>query len=277
MITLKVETTSPQAPEVSLSWTPSTGAQGYNIYRSTTPGKPVRDSDLIGTVDATGTHFVDHFAAQGDQKVYYQVVAVSDSGETLASNVAEIAKGVAKNLALLHPDQPASVTNPSVQVAQTTKVTTIISSTATVVGVATSLVISQISAALLSGDSPLNVLQYMFFLLGLGGRLKRKWGNIYSKSTKLPISGATIGLVPQGLNRGIKRTVSDPTGAYAFFLQQSGDYKLAVSAVGFASYTGTTEKIEANSAIAKRVFTCRSRKVANMPFHISVRLASWRL
>jgi len=71
---------------VDLTWTGSSGAAGYNIYRSTVSAGPY--SLINSTVDDT-TAYIDNTVSSG-QTYYYVATAVdSSSSESGYSNVAE--------------------------------------------------------------------------------------------------------------------------------------------------------------------------------------------
>ena len=78
--------------QVALTWTPSTSATSYNIYRSTTPdgegGTPIQT--------VTSTSFTDTNLADGTT-YYYEVTGVNSLGESAASNEAS-ATGLSLNL-----------------------------------------------------------------------------------------------------------------------------------------------------------------------------------
>jgi predicted alpha-1,2-mannosidase len=67
---------------VTLSWAPSAGATGYNLYRGTSPGG--EDATPIAAV-VTTTAFTDTGLANGTT-YYYLVTAATDSGESGPSN-----------------------------------------------------------------------------------------------------------------------------------------------------------------------------------------------
>jgi fibronectin type 3 domain-containing protein len=61
---------------VNLSWNPSSGVQGYNVYRSTTASGTY--SRVNSTLDAN-TAFTDSQVVSG-QTYYYSATSVSSSG-----------------------------------------------------------------------------------------------------------------------------------------------------------------------------------------------------
>ncbi|MBI3411176.1 MAG: fibronectin type III domain-containing protein, partial [Planctomycetes bacterium] len=67
--------------QVTLTWTASSGATSYNIYRSTTPGGEGSTPYLIGVV---GTSFTDTGLTNG-VTYYYQVTAVNANGQSAKS------------------------------------------------------------------------------------------------------------------------------------------------------------------------------------------------
>ena len=67
---------------VALSWTASTGAATYNVYRSTTTG-----GETVLVTGVTATTYTDTTAANGTT-YYYEVTAVNASGESAKSNEA---------------------------------------------------------------------------------------------------------------------------------------------------------------------------------------------
>ena len=62
---------------MSLSWTASTGATSYKLYRSTTAGTET----LLTTPTITGTSYVDTVVTAGT-KYYYKATAVGPGGES---------------------------------------------------------------------------------------------------------------------------------------------------------------------------------------------------
>ena len=70
-------TATPGGQQVALSWTASTGATSYNIYRGTTPGG---EAATPVATNVTGTAFTDTGLTVG-QAYYYQVSAIDGQGE----------------------------------------------------------------------------------------------------------------------------------------------------------------------------------------------------
>jgi YVTN family beta-propeller protein len=68
--------------QVTLLWSPSTGATGYNVYRSATSGGPYT---LIGSTAGGTTTYTDHYWPP-DGTFYYVVTAVNSNGESGDSN-----------------------------------------------------------------------------------------------------------------------------------------------------------------------------------------------
>ena len=62
---------------MSLTWTASTGATSYKMYRSTTAG----GETLLSTSTITGTSYVDTAVTAGT-KYYYKATAVKAAGES---------------------------------------------------------------------------------------------------------------------------------------------------------------------------------------------------
>ncbi|MBW3623933.1 MAG: S8 family serine peptidase [Armatimonadetes bacterium] len=89
-----VPPTAPAAPtnlaavpgdnKVSLSWTASAGATGYNVYRSTTEGVAVSAENQINTTVVTDTAFSDTTVTNGTA-YFYVVTAVNLVGESANS------------------------------------------------------------------------------------------------------------------------------------------------------------------------------------------------
>ena len=69
--------------KVSLSWTASTGATAYNVYRSTTTGTET----LYNSPSGTATTYLDTAASNGTH-YYYKVTALNGSGESVKSSEA---------------------------------------------------------------------------------------------------------------------------------------------------------------------------------------------
>lgn len=73
---------------VTLTWNGSTGATGYNVYRSTTSNDP--NPTKLTPAPITVTSFTDT-SVQGAQTYYYVTKAVNGSGESGPSNQATAA------------------------------------------------------------------------------------------------------------------------------------------------------------------------------------------
>ena len=87
---------TPGNQQVSLSWSPSTGATTYRIYRGTAPNAET----LFASPTGTSTTYVDSAATNGTT-YYYQVTAANVSGESLRSaEVSATPQAQAANLAL---------------------------------------------------------------------------------------------------------------------------------------------------------------------------------
>ena len=71
------------AGRVYLSWSPATGATGYNVYRSVVSG-PVSSKASIAS-NVSETVYTDASATVGTN-YYYQVTAIAGTRETQASN-----------------------------------------------------------------------------------------------------------------------------------------------------------------------------------------------
>jgi hypothetical protein len=69
--------------QVTLTWSGSAGAAGYNVYRSTTAGGPYNPPALV-SVDASVTTYVDT-AVTNNATYYYVVKAFNENGESLHS------------------------------------------------------------------------------------------------------------------------------------------------------------------------------------------------
>ena len=76
---------NPGNNQVSLSWTASSGAATYNVYRGTASGALSTKTEI--TTGVTGTSCTDTTAANGTA-YYYQVTAVDSAGESAGSNEA---------------------------------------------------------------------------------------------------------------------------------------------------------------------------------------------
>ncbi len=72
------------------------GLQHYNIYRSATPD-PKTSGALIGTAEASATTFHDDVSARSESRLYYQVTAVYDGGESEPSNEVYVDLGTQPN------------------------------------------------------------------------------------------------------------------------------------------------------------------------------------
>ncbi|HSZ54098.1 MAG TPA: immunoglobulin domain-containing protein, partial [Tepidisphaeraceae bacterium] len=105
--TLTVNTPAPAAPngltaapgdnQVSLSWSASSGATGYRIYRGTATGSET----LFASPAGTGTTYVDSAAANGTT-YYYEVTAVNSGGESpLSAEVSATPQALPTNIALI--------------------------------------------------------------------------------------------------------------------------------------------------------------------------------
>ncbi len=80
-------TASAGSGKISLSWTASSGASSYNVYRGTTAGG---ESATPLATNVTTTTYADTTAAAGT-KYYYKVAAVNTSGTSSLSNEASAA------------------------------------------------------------------------------------------------------------------------------------------------------------------------------------------
>jgi hypothetical protein len=69
--------------QVTLTWSGSVGAGGYNVYRSTTAGGPY-NPPALDTEDTTVTSYVDT-SVTNNVTYYYVVKAFNDNGESLHS------------------------------------------------------------------------------------------------------------------------------------------------------------------------------------------------
>jgi N-acetylneuraminic acid mutarotase/fibronectin type 3 domain-containing protein len=76
--------------QVVLSWQASTGASGYNVYRSETQNVEVNADNRLNATPLQATTFTDTNVASG-ATYYYVVTAVGPGGESSASNEASIA------------------------------------------------------------------------------------------------------------------------------------------------------------------------------------------
>lgn len=75
-------TATPGNAQVSLSWTAVTGAQSYNVYRSTTSGTK---GTVLNSLAVTATNYTDTTVTNGTV-YYYEVTAVNAGGESGVSN-----------------------------------------------------------------------------------------------------------------------------------------------------------------------------------------------
>jgi fibronectin type 3 domain-containing protein/glucose/arabinose dehydrogenase len=91
---------------IRLSWRPSAGASGYNVYRSETPDVETSAANRRNTAPVRSSSFIDT-QVSGDATYYYVVTAVGAEGESAASNEVAISAGVeipdAPTALLVHP------------------------------------------------------------------------------------------------------------------------------------------------------------------------------
>jgi hypothetical protein len=86
---------TPGNNQVALSWSASTGATSYRIYRGTAKG----GETLLASPTGTGTSFVDSAATNGTT-YYYQVTAVNSAGESPRSAEVSATPQALSNIAL---------------------------------------------------------------------------------------------------------------------------------------------------------------------------------
>jgi fibronectin type 3 domain-containing protein len=80
------------ATQITVTWSLSTGATGYNVYRSTTPGVSVSPASKITGSPVTAPPYADSGLTAGST-YYYKVTAVNANGESAGSNEASASLG----------------------------------------------------------------------------------------------------------------------------------------------------------------------------------------
>ncbi len=145
---LNVPTTG--AGETNLSWNATTGAAGYNIYRSTVSGQETNQAAIATTIGNSSTSYTDA-TASGNVTYYYEVTS-EDVGDGNAESK------VSNEESATPPDFSISASPASVTVAQGNQVTSTI--TLTVLGTTSdtvSLSASGLPSGVTYGFSPASV------------------------------------------------------------------------------------------------------------------------
>jgi hypothetical protein len=94
---------------VALSWTPTTGATSYDVYRGTTPGG---ESATALATGITTTTYTDSTAVN-NTTYYYKVAAVNEAGTSPMSNEASATPALAKPTISSFTANPASIASGS--------------------------------------------------------------------------------------------------------------------------------------------------------------------
>jgi len=214
---------------ILISFAPLPEEYQVKVFRSEMPGK---QGDLIATAPGSN-NYTDANVAPGH--TYYYTLFIVNSADTATSlaSSATVSASIpsTSQTALLHPGQPASLSNPPVAVAKAANDASAAAGVTAVAALGGISLVEGLSGLVSQSGGLAKALEV--FLLGLVPRRQRKpWGTVTDDRNGLPIAGATV-ILTDHKGQELDRTTSNRYGEYFFAMPEYGMYSLEAFGEGY--------------------------------------------